>query len=143
MDRGYDTAIEAEQDTERRQEVYSKLTKRKIILVQKELLEKYPFRTTKLERIYGIDPNARFNIETAYGLTDRYFGGNIAKAAPVLNSPYVLLANSDDITIGILIPEQNLHLLTVEQLKDLCNLYKLEVPKDYKKQEIIELLINF
>ncbi len=123
-----------------RQDMYNTLVKRKLILVAKDLLAKYPFNTTRFTRLYGNDENMRDNIVEKFGLTDRFFGGNIAKAAQVKDSAYVVLADAEDNTIGILIPDENLPLLTIEQLKDLLVLFNIAIPKEYKKQDLINLL---
>lgn len=136
------TGEEQMEVTENRRDQYNSLVKRKIILVNQALLDKYPFRLTRFSKLYTNDENMVDNIVSKYGITDRFFGGNVAKAGQVYDSPFVVLADSDDYTIGILIPNENLSMLTVDQLKEVMSLYKIDIPKDAKKQDLINLLTS-
>lgn len=123
--------MELEKDTNERVDVYDKFKSKKIILVDKYYLEKYNYKTAKISRTV---------MPEVFGLTDRYFGGNIYRCAIMKEEPYVVLVDRFFETLGILIPHDNLDKLNIKELTELCKRYKIEIPKDSKKDDIVELL---
>ncbi|HAK12828.1 MAG TPA: hypothetical protein DCO78_13455, partial [Chitinophagaceae bacterium] len=90
----------------------------------------HAYKTAKIVRTVPIE---------TYNLTDRYFGGNIYRCAILKNNPYVLLVDKYYTTLGLLLPFENMHMLTVKELLVLCERYKIKTTPDLKKDDIIEL----
>jgi hypothetical protein len=122
---------ELENDTFDRVDNYDKFTEKKIILVDRVLLNENNYKTAKIAKVV---------FPEAFGLTDRYFGGNIFRCAIMKDSPYVILVDKFFNSLGLLLPKENLHLLTVKELVALCERYRIAVTKETKKDELIELL---
>ena len=95
---------------------YQAHTGKKIIVTELEWLKDYPYKLTKLERVCS---------PLSLGITDRYFGGQVYKAAKVKDKPYYLLVNKDDVTIGLLIRNEDVADLPYADLRKLATKYKL------------------
>lgn len=111
---------------------YNQNTERKIIIMEDEWVDKYPYKTTPLSGLY--DPEE-------HGFHDRYVGGKIHKIARVKGEYFFILVNKFDNTIGIYIPNDNLEKLNMSQLKWLCKKYKKEHKSDAIKADLIKLLL--
>ena len=110
---------------------YNKNTERKIIVIENEWVDEYPYKTTPLNGLF--DPEE-------YGFHDRYMGGKIHKLAKVKGEHFLILVNKFDETIGVYVPTENLEKLTVARLKWLCGKYKKEVKSDMTNADMIKLL---
>lgn len=110
---------------------YNNNTERKIIVIEDEWIDKYPYKTTPLSGLY--DPEE-------YGFHDRYMGGKINKIAKVKGEYFLLLVDKFDNTIAVYIPNDNLDKLNVAQLKWLCKKFNKETKSDAVKADMIKLL---
>jgi len=119
--------------TEQLTEYYRSNVERKIIVTELEWLKDYPYKTSKFERVVLPD---------SLGITDRYFGGQVYKAAKLKEKPYYVLVNKDDISIGIFIKDEDVDKLTYQELQKLATKYKLACGPKAKKEEIVSQLLT-
>jgi hypothetical protein len=112
---------------------YNKISiDKKIILIHTDILKKYKFDSTAIDGLF--DPSC-------FGFTEICFGGNINRCAQVKDSPYVLLLNTLNQTIGVHIPTKNLSKLKNKELEDILKRFNIEFLPDTNKSELIKLLI--
>lgn len=110
---------------------YNTQIKKKIILTETELVQKYQYKTT---------PLAGIRTPEFYGFTDRFFGGNVDKCAIIKDSPYILLVDKYYNTLALLLPEENIEKLTVKECQFLCKKYALTYSTEMKKSELIDII---
>lgn len=121
-------------ETQERLVEYQKIsTDKKIILIFTDIIKKYRFDSTVIEFM---------QTPAHFGFTEVCFGGNIARCAQVKDSPYVLLLNEQNQTIGVHIPTSALSKLKNRELEDLLKRFRIEFTADANKTELIKLLIN-
>jgi hypothetical protein len=118
--------------TEQTRDKYSKNTGLKLIDNRVESINKYPYRTTKLEPP-PLPP-------ITFGFTDRYFGGQVNKIAKIRNSPWHILADKNDNTLALYIPKRYISELTHPELKSICTRFKIKYEPKATKAELVEIL---
>ena len=119
--------------TEELTSYYQANIEKKIIITELEWIKEYPYKTTPLERTYP---------PITFGITDRYFGGQVYKMAKVKGKPYYILVNKDDVTIGLHIRNEDVPNLSYFDLQKLSAKYKLPCGNKAKKEEIVEQLLT-
>lgn len=100
-----------------------------IIDIRKVNLLKYPYSTTKLGKLFfpRIDPEQEdTKVWESFKVDDRYFGGNIDKIAEIKDKPFFIIADKNSQTIGILHKFDKLQEYTLEDLKDLAGMFRIE-----------------
>ena len=116
---------------------------RVLIDIRKENLDAYPYKTTKLLRLYmpSIDPE---NIDNKswdfFGINDSYFGGNIHRIASVKGKPFYLIVDVNDNTLGILHRFDDLKDYDKKDLVSLCQMQKIDITDKDTKQTILDKL---
>jgi len=108
----------------------NKLEEKLIIISNNRALEKYDFKTAKIERVI-------FNIEE-YGINDNYFGGNCARLAKLKDSKFMLIVSKQNTTLGILVPKECLPSLTKHELEWIASFYKIKIDSKMTKEDIVE-----
>jgi len=109
---------------------------RKIIIVHNDMLEKYAFPTLKVEKMI-LDPQE-------VGLNQNFFGGQCKRCALIKDSPYIVILNSANQTIGLYLPKDTecLTRLNIRELIDIAKRQGFKVSRQNKKEELVELLTN-
>lgn len=118
--------------TESLRKFYRDHTDKKIIITETEWLKKYPYKTTPI----------RICTPLSLGITDLFFGGQVYRAAKVQSEPVYILANRDDMTIGILIRKEDIPELSYITLQKLATKYRLKCGPKAKKEDIVKELLT-
>lgn len=118
-----------------------------IIDIRVDSLLRYPYKTSKLGRVYLPSLGANdFGAESKtwgdFGITDDYFGGNIYKIACLKEKPWYILVNTLDETIGIMHRFEDLEKYSKDELKELCKLQLIQLGDRDSKEVIIEKLLT-
>jgi len=121
------------ENTEKLTSYYQANINKKIIITELSWIKDYPYKFSKLEGIAS---------PVSLGITDRYFGGQVHKAAKIKDKPYYILVDKDDTTIGLLIRDEDVPNLSYQDLQKLAIKYKLECGSKAKKEEIVDQLLT-
>jgi hypothetical protein len=116
-----------------------------IIDIRVESIKPYPYKTTKLGRVYF--PRVSDNEYGAedknwddFGISDAYFGGNISRIASLKNKPFYIIVSKDDETLGILHRFEDLPRYEKKDLFRVCDNQKIKYTEKDTKVELIDKL---
>lgn len=112
-----------------------KKEERRIIIVHNEVLKNYQFKHAKIGRVV---------LPEEVGLNANFFGGQIKKCATLKDSPYILILNSANETIGLYVMKDKkvLEGFNMQELIDINRGQKLKANKTMKKDELINQLLS-
>lgn len=113
-----------------------KLEERKIIIIHTEMLKKFDFKNLKIEKMI-LDPKE-------VGLNQNYFGGQCKRCAILKDSPFIVILNATNQTIGLHLPKEKelLAQLGHRELLDIAKRQGLKANTKTKKEDLVDILTN-
>ena len=116
-----------------------------IIDIRNESIKEYPFKLSKLGRVYfpRVEDN-EFGSESKnwddFGVTDSYFGGNIHKIASLKSKPFYIIVSRSDETLGILHRFEDLSKYDKKDLFRVCDNQNIIYSEKDTKLDLIDKL---